>query len=96
LKGFWELVMDDDEAKMREFERLFMRKIAGTDVDAVHLDQIGDDVELFEQLMREIILPHLMLGGEVGAIQDVKVIRLEDQNKPKDKDSDLSWLDKYL
>ena len=82
----------DDEEKMRELERMFMRDADGTGVKGVHLDMV-DDIELFEKLMKELILPHLELGGVPGAIQNVKVMRV---NGDKKKADDFKWLDKWI
>ena len=84
----------DDEEKMRLFEQLFMGDIEGTNgLQGIHLNNVDPSQDkLFEQLMREIILPQLLLGGELGGIEEVKIMRM---NGGKEK-IDYSWLDKYL
>lgn len=88
---------DDLERKLRLLEQKMQEWDNG--YGGVDISKISDeDLELFEELMRDFVLPHLMGPGGVGDIKDIKVIRLghERAPKPKDKDSDLTWLDKYL
>ena len=88
---------DDHDKLMREFERRFMRP----GVHGVHTADL-EDIELFEEMMKALILPHLMLGDVPGGINGVKAMRLDSNNstnphrQSRNEYNDLSWLDKYL
>ncbi len=88
--------MDDmnDEEMMRLFEEMFMTEIGG--IKGIDVNKGSIDPELFEQMLRDLILPHLMVGGVAGDITNAKLIRIRGGEENKPKLDDMSWLDKYL
>ena len=93
---------DDFDAMMRDFQRRFMRRIDGTNIEATSTDALqglsDEEIREFERMVMDLFAPAINAATGMG-LNGVRVIRAEgskNANRIPDPDADLSWLDKYL